>query len=160
MPASSVNRYPDKPVGHIRNMRSEDLAVVAGIEQICSPAPWAQGIFESCLSSSYQCLVVEVGGEVVGFAILNLGFDEAHIMNLGVAIAHRQKGIGRNLMMHLLTYCQQCDISNVLLEVRVSNFVAIALYRSIGFGIVGRRVGYYALGDGREDAINMALNLK
>ena len=42
------------------------------------------------------------------------------------------------------------------LEVRPSNQVAIDLYRSFGFVVVGRRAGYYR--DNAEDALLMTSN--
>jgi len=44
--------------------------------------------------------------------------------------------------------------------VRSSNSVAVALYRSAGFGEIGVRRGYYQNANGSEDAITMACELQ
>ena len=46
------------------------------------------------------------------------------------------------------------------LEVRASNRPAIALYLSEGFSEVGQRRGYYPDGEGREDALVFARDLR
>jgi ribosomal-protein-alanine N-acetyltransferase len=46
----------------------------------------------------------------------------------------------------------------VILEVRASNEAAQSLYRSLGFGFVGRRRDYYRLPT--EDALVMKLKLQ
>jgi ribosomal-protein-alanine N-acetyltransferase len=43
-------------------------------------------------------------------------------------------------------------MSQLLLEVRVSNHAAIALYQNEGFREIGQRPGYYPAANGREDA--------
>ncbi|MFT5115058.1 MAG: ribosomal-protein-alanine N-acetyltransferase [Parasphingorhabdus sp.] len=140
-------------------MMPGDLDVVTTIEKECSPAPWSYAIFESCLISQYSCQVAESAGKVVGFAILNLGYDESHIMNVGVSPGCRSRGVAREMLNELLDTCRRSMIETVLLEVRATNTIAIGLYHSLGFQIVGRRVGYYARGQDREDAINMSLSL-
>ena len=47
----------------------------------------------------------------------------------------------------------------VFLEVRPSNLVALALYRSLGFHEIGVRKDYYPAPLGHEDAQVMALDL-
>ena len=141
-------------------MLYQDLDDVTNIEAHCSPAPWTYKIFESCLTSSYLCVVAVTGDEVRGFGVLNIGLDEGHIMNLGVVPAHRSQGIGRQLLEHLLGFCRRSEAESVFLEVRATNQTAIDLYESLGFQIIGRRTNYYAREkDEREDAINMVLQL-
>ena len=48
----------------------------------------------------------------------------------------------------------------IFLEVRISNEVAIDLYKKMGFKEIGLRRNYYRLREGREDAILMSKTLK
>ena len=48
----------------------------------------------------------------------------------------------------------------IFLEVRVSNIIAIDLYKASGFKEIGLRKNYYRTKDGREDAILMSKSLK
>ena len=47
------------------------------------------------------------------------------------------------LLRSLINHCQTKGVENIFLEVRESNFPAIALYRAAGFLVTGRRENYY-----------------
>jgi ribosomal protein S18 acetylase RimI-like enzyme len=49
-------------------------------------------------------------------------------------------------------------VTEVILEVRASNFPAVALYGTLGFTETGRRPRYYA--DPIEDAVLMTVTLR
>ena len=80
-----------------------------------------------------------VGGYAIG---LSAG-DEGEILNLGVAPAHRGKGVGRVLIGGMLATLRARGVRTVYLEVRDSNAVARRLYESLGFREVARRARYY-----------------
>ena len=88
----------------------------------------------------------------MGHAILSLGAGEAHILNVCIAEAYRNRGIGRHLLAYLLERAQASGMAEAFLEVRPSNVAAIRLYQSMGFEQVGQRRGYYQASGGREDA--------
>ena len=71
------------------------------------------------------------------------------INNLAVAPAHRARGLGRGLVMHLLEIGRAASCRRARLEVRPSNRPARRLYRRLGFRRQRVRPRYY--GDG-EDA--------
>lgn len=96
------------------------------------------------------------GGVVQGYLLFWHVADEAHVINVAVAPAHRRRGVGRALVEHLLEYARQSAIVKVLLEVRASNASAIALYASAGFREFNVRERYY---DDGEDAVEMMLEL-
>lgn len=79
--------------------------------------------------------------------------DEIQMLNLAVHPDYRRQGLGRQLVSFLLGQAEEKRKSKVLLEVRVSNQDAIALYRSLSFKVLYRRPGYYEP-DG-EDALVM-----
>src|SRR5437870_6612849 len=72
----------------------------------------------------------------------NLG-AEAEILDIAVAEKHRRHGHARFLLEKFLELARQHGIRDVFLEVRESNFPAIALYREFGFSTSGRRLNYY-----------------
>jgi ribosomal-protein-alanine acetyltransferase len=84
--------------------------------------------------------------------------DEVEIDNLVVALAHREKGVGKQILTAALQYAWHRGGRRVFLEVRESNLPALRLYRSIGFAVIGRRRSYYA--NPLEDALVLALELK
>jgi ribosomal-protein-alanine N-acetyltransferase len=76
--------------------------------------------------------------------------DEAHITVLAVDPCYHRRGLGRWLLIHLLTDACQRGLKRATLEVRASNSRAIALYESFGFEPLGTRKRYYPDG---EDAL-------
>ena len=157
---------------HYRPMQPSDLAAVYAIETAAYAFPWTQGNFADCLESGYRCEVMlegegqgEVPGEValVGYSILAPMVDEAHVLNCCVAPACQGRGLGRQMMLHLISrlphlHLPSTGLPSLLLEVRPSNAAAVHLYTDLGFCEIGRRRGYYpatAEEGGREDALVM-----
>ena len=65
----------------------------------------------------------------------------------------RKQGVAGKLLQVFLDFAQANHLAFLTLEVRASNYPAIALYGSRGFRGVGRRKNYYE--HPREDAIIM-----
>ncbi|MBW4485006.1 MAG: ribosomal protein S18-alanine N-acetyltransferase [Tildeniella torsiva UHER 1998/13D] len=76
--------------------------------------------------------------------------DEAHITVLAVDFRYQRRGLGKWLLVNLLTDACDRPLTRATLEVRPSNSRALALYESFGFETLGRRRRYYADG---EDAL-------
>lgn len=151
-------RAVDAPV--LRCMRGEDLDAVMAIEQRAYPFPWTRGIFIDCLASGYSAWVLEHGRQIIGYGLLSVAADEAHVLNVCVDPLVQSRGHGRLLLRALLDSARKHRAQRVFLEVRPSNPNAIALYQSEGFNEIGRRPRYYpAPNNGREDAIVMAIEL-
>ena len=142
----------------IRKMQPEDVKAIAELEKVCFSDPWSENSIASELDNrlSYW-LVAEINGEVAGYVGSQSVLDGADMMNLAVAPAHRRQGVGEALVKALTDYLQQQGIIVLLLEVRVTNDPAIALYRSLGFEQIGRRPNYYH--HPREDALIMRKEL-
>ena len=105
--------------------------------------PWSAGDFAECLASGIPFLVAEQRGAVAGYVIAHGAADEGEIMNLGVAPAHRRRGVGRALVARVLSLLAGGGARVVFLEVRESNAGALRLYQSLGFAEVARRARYY-----------------
>lgn len=142
----------------IRPLNTGDLVRVLDIESCSYSHPWSEGVFLDCFRSDYRLWACEKDGQLAGYAIVAYLFDEAHLLNLCVAGSFRRSGMARLLLRHLITEAIRDGMVQTLLEVRVSNAGAAALYESEGFRVIGQRPGYYPDGKGREDATVMALN--
>jgi ribosomal-protein-alanine N-acetyltransferase len=136
-----------------RVMTAADLDVVMGIENVIYTHPWTRGNFEDTLIAGGHAWIMLWRGIIVGYAVLTTGAGEGHLMNLSVAASWQRRGLGRALLLHVLHHAHAIRLSDVFLEVRVSNAAAIALYQSAGFHQIGMRRGYYPAHVGREDAI-------
>lgn len=94
--------------------------------------------------------------EVVGYYLYWHVVDEIQLLNVAVTPSLRRHGIGRALILDLLSLARNAGGARVLLEVRESNAAALALYESLGFRRFNVRNSYYADG---ESAIEMDLAL-
>ena len=87
----------------------------------------------------------------LGFLEYSLIYDRIEIDNILVSEDNRHQGIGTKLMAYLVNQAINLRVVNITLEVRVSNYHAINLYKKFGFREVAIRKYYY----GDEDGILM-----
>jgi len=148
-----MSAQPGQQTPVIRPMRHDDIDAVLGVEGRAYRFPWSRAIFSDCLIGGYFANVLECEGTVIGYSILSVAAAEAHILNLCVDPEYQRRGLGRQLLEHLLDYTRDIGIERIFLEVRPSNEPALQLYASAGFARLGLRKSYYRAIDGREDAI-------
>ena len=139
----------------VRPFAVADLPAVMAIETGSFPDPWTPGLFLGELDARGRSwLVAEERGEIVGYGgVAVLVDDDAHLMNLAVALSRRGEGTGRLLLGELMSAAAGSGGRRITLEVRAGNAAAIALYESFGMRSVGVRPRYYE-NDG-EDAVIM-----
>jgi ribosomal-protein-alanine N-acetyltransferase len=143
----------------VRALRESDLNAVMVIEERGYPYPWTRGIFLDCLRAGYPGLAMEEDGLLVGYALLSIAADEAHLLNICVDPLNQSRGRGRQLLRAIVGLARDRGVQRVFLEVRPTNAPALSLYHSEGFNEIGRRPRYYPAADGREDALVMAIEL-
>ncbi len=87
----------------------------------------------------------EFPGVVEGYAGLFCprGAHEADIQTIAVAESARRRGLGRVLMLALVSEARKRGAEQVFLEVRADNPGAKTLYESLGFVEIATRVAYY-----------------
>ena len=143
----------------MRPLREQDLDAVMQVERRAYPFPWTRGIFLDCLRAGYPGLAMERDGLLVGYGVLSIAADEAHVLNICIDPLAQSRGLGRQLLRALVRLAADRGAQRVFLEVRPSNTPALALYHSEGFNEIGRRPRYYPAAQGREDAVVMAIEL-
>ncbi|PPD54730.1 MAG: ribosomal-protein-alanine N-acetyltransferase [Methylotenera sp.] len=148
-----------KPNYQLRPMQMADLDAVMAIEPTIYTHPWTRGNFSDSLNSGYSAWVLVTNQKIIGYALLMMVLDEAHLLNLSVAKDQQKQGLGRYLLEHMLQIAKNHKAANMFLEVRPSNISAIALYENMGFCEMAIRRGYYPAHNGREDAVLMGLAL-
>jgi len=148
-----------KPSLSLRPMQMDDLDTIMQIEPTIYSHPWTRGNFSDSLNSGYSAWVLEEKGELIGYALMMMVMDEAHLLNLSIAKAQQKRGLGRYLLEHMMKIAKNHKAANMFLEVRPSNLSAIALYENMGFCEMAVRRGYYPAQNGREDAVLMGLAL-
>jgi ribosomal-protein-alanine N-acetyltransferase len=101
-------------------------------------------------------LVACVQAEIIGFAIMRYGEEDAHLELLAVAPQYRRAGVGQLLLDWLEECARVAGIFNVTLEVRVANEGAQSFYKQLGYRALLQLPGYY---QGREAALRMGRDL-
>jgi [ribosomal protein S18]-alanine N-acetyltransferase len=141
-------------------MTPADVGMILDIERRAYAFPWTEQILHDCIDEGYDCWLLLLGEELVGYVVYAVALDEAHLLNLCIVPQRQGQGLGRDLLDRVLDRLRARRLEAVFLEVRVSNRVALGLYRSQGFTEVGYRKDYYPHHEEREDAVVMKLELK
>ena len=140
----------------IRRMEKRDLLQVEAIETALFSDAWSEQGFEDTLNSPYVISLVaidEAEDTILGYIIMYVSFEEGEISNVAVAKSAQNRGIGSALMQAILEKGLEESVTRFILEVRVSNTPAIALYKKFGFTEIGIRRDFYE--KPREDALIM-----
>ena len=140
-------------------MNGDHLDEVAELERVCFPAPWSRNMLKEELENDLAAFLVALDGQgaVTGYAGLQVVLDEGYILNVAVRPDCRRQGVAGQLLQVFLDFAKGNQLAFLTLEVRASNYPAIALYGSRGFRGVGRRKNYYE--HPKEDAVIMTLDL-
>jgi ribosomal-protein-alanine N-acetyltransferase len=111
----------------LRPMREDDLDAVLAIEQRAYAFPWTRGIFRDCLRAEYPAWVLQRDGELIGYAVLSIAADEAHVLNVCAAPEVQGEGHGRRLLRALLQVARGRGAQRLFLEVRPWYGAAVAV---------------------------------
>ena len=132
----------------IRKFRPADLSEVVEVDREASGGHHPLFLTTFYESHRETFLVAVESGRVVGFI---LGFKpsllEGRIFWLAVRPSHRNRGIGRRLLISILGIFEKLGAIGVTLEVRISNIAAQSLYAGLGFQILSLCPYYYSDGE-------------
>ncbi len=136
--------------------------MVSAIDRASFSLPWPERAFlyEVKENLSSIPLVAEATAkdgnvEIIGFIVVWLIVDEAHIGTIAVDQKCRRAGVGHALILTALHHAKQKGALKAYLEVRAGNTIARQLYENLGFQVDGIRAHYYQ--DNHEDAVLMSL---
>ncbi|MBQ2260848.1 MAG: GNAT family N-acetyltransferase [Loktanella sp.] len=97
--------------------------------------------------AEFRDLIAQPGTVIAGddraFALLRVTLDEAEVLTIATAPAHRRKGLARSVLSKAEQTAQAKGATAVFLEVAEDNAAARALYAQAGYTQIGRRPGYY-----------------
>lgn len=145
---------------------SRDLAVcsIAQLEgELFGLGAWSANMVREELDAPARTYLLDVFGEteqtvVRGYAGFWYDGEDAELMTIGVGKAYQRQGIAAALLQALVDEAKRQGASRMLLEVRVDNDPALALYHRFGFERMGLRKRYYQ--PEGIDAYTMSLDLK
>ncbi|MBR5642258.1 MAG: ribosomal protein S18-alanine N-acetyltransferase [Firmicutes bacterium] len=139
----------------LRCADANDIDRIAEMEKVCFPEdPWSRDMVAAEFSglNPARYYAAEEGGEIVAYAGIWVIPPEGYITNVAVLPECRRKGIASAVLQKMIEDSLAEGVTDITLEVRVSNVPAIALYKTFGFEEAGVRPGYYQDG---EDALIM-----
>jgi ribosomal-protein-alanine acetyltransferase len=147
------------PEGYlIRQPETADMPAVARLEAEVFPDPWPSHLYlqEVGQPLRFQRVACEMGGAVVAYLFACWQVDELHVLKVATHPLFQGRGLATELIAHARAEAERAHARGLLLEVRPSNRSAVALYRHLGFKLIGRRPRYYTDG---EDALVMFLTV-
>lgn len=125
-------------------MEREHLDAIAELEKECFTQPWSYKSLEEELENDTAHFFVAMSeGEVAGYIGVYVVLESCFIANIAVYPKFRRQGVGRALLKIAILTADALGTDFISLEVRESNYPAIALYRSLGFEEMGLRKNFY-----------------
>ncbi len=108
----------------------------------------AQREWIAARSGAFSAVVAELDGEVVGFASLSPYKERAAYSitvenSVYVSRAHGGRGIGRQMMEHLIEVARDSGFHSIIARIEASGDASRALHTACGFELIGieRQVG-------------------
>lgn len=144
---------------HFDWMIRKDMPVVFEIEQANFEYPWTEEDFIRCLRQR-NCIgmAAKQDENVVGFMVYELHRDQIHILNFAVVPDLQRRSIGSQMVSKLIGKLHKKRRSEILLEIRETNFAAQVFFRSHGFKAIDVLRDYYD--DANDDAYVFQLSLE
>lgn len=122
-----------------------NLDDAAEIEKSCFSKPWSKEALASEISNSNaRFFLLSFAGKTVGYGGMHCICGEAYIANIAVFCKFRGFGFGEKITKHLIKITKAENCAFISLEVRKSNFAAIALYEKLSFRKTGLRKNFYS----------------
>lgn len=154
----------------VRTVGPFDLGRLSRLHRTCFEEPWSRADLAHLLAvpGGFGLIARLFEGGLVGldglrgvaFALCRVTSDESELLSIGVAPAHRGKGVATAVLRAALERCQRVGARSMFLEVATDNLAAQRLYEAHGFQRVGLRPDYYHRTDGgRTNAFTMRRDL-
>ena len=145
----------------------QNLEQIILIQKELNLSRWSfEDYIEEVKSPDSIFLVACFDEQIVGFMVIRLTYsgensvrwyEEADLLNFGVAESFQRKGIGDSLFGVLLETLVEKTVSALWLEVRESNSEALKFYRKKGFQLIQTRKNFYS--QPTENGLLMKLTL-
>jgi|SRR5580658_9275659 [ribosomal protein S18]-alanine N-acetyltransferase len=144
----------------IRQYEARDFGAMYKLDHACFPpgiaySKWSLQYFLNLPAA--DCLVAEVGKQIVGFILAEKNPPLAHIITLDVAAAKRREGLGSVLLGEMEKHFRFHEVRSVLMETAVNNESGIAFWEHHGYRTEAVLKRYYL---GKIDAFEMRKKLE
>ena len=151
-----------------RGMELQDAIVeqLAALElELFDGGAWSESMLRQEFAAPARTYILDLDDDAPGAVAPQVraygGFwhdgIDVELMTIGVAKSHQGQGVGSRLLDALVERARLLGARRMLLEVRIDNLLALGLYRSFGFTMLGVRKRYYQ--PEGVDAYTMALDI-
>ncbi len=138
----------------IKEMLLKDLPQVLTLEKQIFSNPWTKEVFKKIIENKKSYILNNAkNSQLLGYICGWLESNICTVANLAIDEKYHRKGLGTQLVKHLMQACKSEEPSHFYLEVRESNEKAIKFYKTLAFSIIGKRKNYYS--KPKEDACLM-----
>lgn len=143
---------------NVRNVRPEDILSVIDLAFVTLPERYNPAIFNHFYESFPDgFFIAEHKGKIIGFLIgIKTRPGHARILMLSVDPQQRRHGIGTSLLNKFLQEMKEYLLTQIELEVRTTNKIALNFYKHHGFILQDTLQHFYQNG---EDAFQMVRRL-
>jgi ribosomal-protein-alanine N-acetyltransferase len=143
----------------LRKFVPDDLQSVMQINRVCLPENYTDFFFMDLHQRYPETFIVaeessQIGGYImcrIEVGLSNYGFGglirKGHVVSIAILPESRRKGIAQSLIKKALEGMEYYKAKQCFLEVRVTNDVAISLYKKLGFEVTRTINGYYSDGE-------------
>lgn len=131
-------------------LAAEDLQQIYKLEQqLFEHEHWNRQALKDLLQQDYNNIVVARRSDlIVGYSIVQVLYDTAEILRIGVSLDCQRQGIAKQILEGIVQFLGYTQAEKLMLEVREDNYPAIKLYESVGFEQIHLRKHYYHNVDG------------
>lgn len=137
----------------VERMTEAHLDGVAELERLCFSEPWSREALKLLLGDEAVGFVCVSDGQVLAYGGMLLAPGEGQVTNVAVHPDARRRGMGNAIVRAMIKDARERGLTQLVLEVRISNEAAITLYERVGFYRAGVRRRFYR--NPTEDAIVM-----
>lgn len=142
----------------IRKAEITDLPMIADLEREIFSDAWSfKSLEETWNQKNAVIFAAKIEEKIAGYLIFYYVLDEGEIARIATAPAVRRQGAAGHIFRELVSFCEEQQITRIMLEVRESNEAARRFYEKCGFTEDGIRKSYYE--NPQENAVLMSKNL-
>jgi len=143
----------------IKECSLEDLEGVIEVNEKELPEDYPYFFYKSILDNFPESFLIALNNEnkIIGYVMWRVEripsmnslkiINKGHLVSIAVLEEYRRKGIASKLLKKSMPKIKQKNIIEYVLEVRVSNYGAIDLYKGLGYKIDSIKKKYYRDGE-------------
>lgn len=140
----------------IRNAAKADIESLVALCAETLPEKWSAESFSAEFEKNSVVLCAADDGEIIGFAVTAVSFDEGYLDLIAVSEKYRRQGIARRLLNATEHELIIRGATHAVLDVRESND-AVKFYKACGYKVLCTRRDFYS--NPRENAFTMTKEL-